>query len=41
LKDPQGQVKVVFLPPNVTSVYQPMDAGVIAMVKKKYRYRLL
>jgi hypothetical protein len=41
LKDPQGQVKVVFLPPNVTSVYQPMDAGVIAMVKKSYRYRLL
>lgn len=41
LEDPQGQVKVVFLPPNVTSVYQPMDAGVIAMVKKNYRYRLL
>jgi hypothetical protein len=43
LKDPQGQEKVVFLPlsSNVTSVYQPMDAGVIAMVKKNYRYRLL
>jgi hypothetical protein len=41
LKDPQGQVKVVFLPPNVTCVYQPMNAGVIAMVKKNYRYRLL
>jgi hypothetical protein len=41
LKDPQGQVKVVFLPPNVTSVYQLMDAGVIAMVKKNYRYHLL
>jgi hypothetical protein len=41
LKDPQGQVKVIFLPPNVTSVYQPMDAGVIAMVKKNYRYPLL
>ncbi len=41
LKDPQGRVKVVFLLPNVTSVYQPIDAGVIAMVKKNYRYRLL
>lgn len=41
LVDPTGQITVVFLPPNVTSVYQPMDAGVIAMVKKNYRYRLL
>lgn len=41
LKDPQNQVIVVFLPPNVTSMYQPMDSGVIAMVKKNYRYRLL
>lgn len=41
LVDPQGQVKVVFLPPNCTSVYQPMDSGVIAMLKKNYRYKLL
>jgi hypothetical protein len=41
LKDPQGQVKVVFLPLNVASGYQLMDAGVIAMVKKNYRYQLL
>jgi len=41
LVDPLGQIEVVFLPPNVTSVYQPMDAGIIAMLKKKYRYRLL
>ena len=41
LKDPHNQVNVVFLPPNVTSMYQPMDSGVIAMVKKNYRYRLL
>ena len=39
--DNRGQVKVVFLPPNVTSVYQPMDAGVISMIKRRYRYRLL
>lgn len=41
LVDPDGQIEVIFLPPNVTSVYQPMDAGVIAMLKKNYRYRLL
>ncbi len=41
LVDPRGQVKVVFLPPNCTSVYQPMDSGVIAMLKKNYRYKLL
>jgi len=40
-KDVSGQVRVVFLPPNCTSVYQPMDCGVIAMIKKKYRHRLL
>ena len=41
LTDPDGQIEVIFLPPNVTSVYQPMDAGVIAMLKKNYRYKLL
>ena len=41
LIDPLGQITVVFLPPNCTSVYQPMDCGVIAMLKKNYRYRLL
>lgn len=41
ITDPQNQVKVVFLPPNVTSMYQPMDSRVIAMVKKNYRYCLL
>ena len=41
LVDEKGQIKVVFLPPNVTSVFQPMDAGVITMLKKLYRYRLL
>mmetsp|Transcript_29354 Transcript_29354/g.59097 ORF Transcript_29354/g.59097 Transcript_29354/m.59097 type:complete len:617 (-) Transcript_29354:2-1852(-) len=40
-KDVSGQVRVIFLPPNCTSVYQPMDCGVIAMIKKRYRHRLL
>ena len=41
LIDPLHQITVKFLPPNCTSVYQPMDCGVIAMLKKKYRYHLL
>ena len=41
LIDPTGQIECVFLPSNVTSVFQPMDAGIIAMLKKKYRNRLL
>jgi hypothetical protein len=39
MNDPQ--VEVVMLPPNCTSVYQPMDSGVIAMIKKNYRFLLL
>ena len=39
MKDPQ--VEVIMLPPNCTSMYQPMDSGVIAMIKKNYRFRLL
>ena len=27
--DPKGQVKVLKLPPNITSVYQPLDQGVL------------
>ena len=39
--DPHGQVKVALLPPNCTSVFHPMDCGVIAMVKKNSRCKLL
>ncbi len=39
--DPSDQVKVTFLPPNCTSVFQPMDCGVIAMIKKNYHTALL
>lgn len=30
-------VQIMFLPPNTTSVLQPMDAGIIATLKTRYR----
>jgi hypothetical protein len=41
LEDPKGQVTVVELPPNCTSKHQPMDQGIIAAFKTRYRTRLL
>lgn len=38
---PLRNVRVEFLPPNTTSKVQPLDAGVIAWVKAKYKRRLL
>ena len=36
-----SHVKLVFLPPNTTSVSQPMDQGVIRCLKAHYRKRLV
>ncbi|XP_044311435.1 jerky protein homolog-like [Varanus komodoensis] len=36
-----GDIKALFLPPNVTAVFQPMDQSVLETLKKKYRWRLL
>ena len=35
------QTKVVFLPPNCTSVFQPMDQGIIRTTKVLYRAGLV
>lgn len=34
-------VEVIYLPPHTTAVYQPMDAGVIAALKRRYKRRLM
>lgn len=34
-------IKCVFLPPNVTSLCQPMDQGVLESLKRSYRRKLL
>lgn len=36
-----GDIKCVFLPPNVTSLCQPMDQGVLETLKRLYRRKLL
>ena len=35
------QVKWVLLPPNCTSVHQPMNQGIIAALKRKYKSKML
>ena len=39
--DPENQVTVFYLPPNSTSITQPLDQGIIATFKMSYRYSLL
>ncbi|XP_057657380.1 tigger transposable element-derived protein 4-like [Diorhabda carinulata] len=34
-------IKVVFLPPNITSVLQPMDQGIIQKIKTNFRKQLV
>lgn len=41
LERENGLFKVLYLPPNVTSIIQPMDQGVIEAFKKFYRKQLL
>lgn len=36
-----GEIKAMFLPPNVTSLIQPMDQGVLETLKRHYRKLLL
>jgi hypothetical protein len=40
LTSEDGLITVKFLPPNVTSIIQPVDQGVIASVKQRYQIDL-
>ena len=41
LVSPDNLVTATYLPPNVTSLVQPMDQGVLEMLKRKYRKSLV
>lgn len=36
-----GEIKMMFLPPNVMSICQPMDQGVLETIKRNYHRQLL
>ena len=36
-----GKIAAKFLPPNVTSLIQPMDQGVLVTLKRIYKKKLL
>ena len=38
---PHENVKMIFLPPNTTSLLQPMDQGAISIMKTNFKYDLL
>ncbi|VEN43486.1 unnamed protein product [Callosobruchus maculatus] len=37
----KGDIKALFLPPNVTSLIQPMDQGAIEWLKRRYRRKYI
>ena len=36
-----SNMTLVFLPPNVTNIFQPLDQGIIASFKIEYKKKLL
>ena len=38
---PNGKIRTMFLPPNTTSILQPMDQGIINAFKRHYRRLML
>ena len=41
LQSTGGEVTTMFLPPNTTSILQPMDQGILEALKGRYKKNLL
>ena len=41
IKNEDPQIVIIFLPPNVTSVFQPMDMGVLFALKCQYKTEMV
>ena len=41
LRSADGNITVMYMPPNTTSVIQPLDQGIIAAFKRRYRQELI
>ena len=41
LTSEDGQITCLYIPPNTTSVLQPMDQGILENIKKRYKRDLL
>ncbi|CAN0413013.1 unnamed protein product, partial [Pylaiella littoralis] len=41
IKNDDPQIVIIFLPPNVTSVFQPMDMGVLFALKSQYKTEMV
>ena len=41
IKNNDPQIAIIFLPLNVTSVFQPMDMGVLFALKSQYKTEML
>ena len=41
IKNEDPQIVIIFLPPNVTSVFQPMDMGILFALKCQYKTEIL
>lgn len=41
IKNDDPQIVIIFLPPNVTSVYQPMDMGILFALKCQYKTEMV
>ena len=41
IKNEDPQIVIIFLPPNVTSVFQPMEMGILFALKCQYKTEMV